>query len=317
MQEVDKNSSKVLIRSQWNGLGGNGIIVALLRDPDFRQELGVSNEQYERIQEVSKDRRDPQKNPELNKIYEEIKSIEAAHGTTLQNADEETKKKYFDLNDKVTEMTITVYSDDGLSHYHVAYALEKTLTQEQKQRMKELQLAASLSDVSIFPPSMFEALDLTDAQKQEMEAIKARLESELEKPLEDLAKRQRMVDNKIWEECEKKGYEGIDFSLLDEVTLKQIKEDMGKIANETQSYGTQYAKQFKTEMFDVLTDEQWARLQNMIDNPSGLVKTMQKKMKEWKENKGAYTPGPNSWQPGDPIPEEYRQQRNERQRFPR
>jgi Ni/Co efflux regulator RcnB len=71
-------------------------------------------------------------------------------------------------------------------------------------------------------------------------------------------------------------------------------------------------------MFDVLTDEQWRRLQNMIDNPTGLVKMLLVKTKGWQEKKEAWTPGPNSWRPGDPIPEQYRQQRNERQgRFPR
>jgi Ni/Co efflux regulator RcnB len=81
-----------------------------------------------------------------------------------------------------------------------------------------------------------------------------------------------------------------------------------------------------TKMFDVLTDEQWARLQKLIDNPPEHAKAYAKKLKEQmgesEKTGGAWQPGPNSWRPGDPIPEQYRQQREEqrtRQRpgFPR
>jgi Ni/Co efflux regulator RcnB len=70
-------------------------------------------------------------------------------------------------------------------------------------------------------------------------------------------------------------------------------------------------------MFDVLTDELLLRLQDMIDNPTGLVKIMLDKMKagrENKEKKDEWVPGPNTWQPGDPLPEQYRQERQERTR---
>ena len=315
MQEVAKNNGKFMIRSQWNGQGGNGIILQLLRDPVFRNELGISDQQYERIQETAKDTRDPEKNPELKKIYEEIQSIEDTHGPTLQDADEQTKKRFLELQEKVTAMTVHT-GRDRLTPYNVADALGRTLTPEQKRKIKEVQLVASLSEKSIFPPSMFEALDLTDAQKQEMAEIKKKLESEFEQPLDDLANRQRMVDNKLHDEMEKQGYNGISFEKLDEATRKQIEQDLTGISQETQSHGERLATQFKIKMFDVLTDEQWARLQNLTDNPTGLAKTMQKIMAGWREKKGEWRPGPDSWKPGDPIPEEYRQQREER-RFPR
>jgi Ni/Co efflux regulator RcnB len=55
----------------------------------------------------------------------------------------------------------------------------------------------------------------------------------------------------------------------------------------------------------------------MIDNPSGLVKIMLDKVKAWRGKKEVWTPGPNSWQPGDPIPEGYRQERQMKRNFPR
>ena len=105
--------------------------------------------------------------------------------------------------------------------------------------------------------------------------------------------------------------------VLDKATRGLAMEKQQKIMDERKTRGKQYAAQFKTKMLDVLTDEQWLRLQNMIDNPSGLVKMMLEKTKAWRKKKEAWAPGPNSWRPGDPIPEGYRQQRQERGRFPR
>jgi len=82
-------------------------------------------------------------------------------------------------------------------------------------------------------------------------------------------------------------------------------------------------------MFDVLTDEQYARVIDLIDNPPDYVVAL---LKRWREQSGEseeskeveeseesdiWVPGPGSWQPGDPIPIQYRQERNERRRFPR
>jgi Ni/Co efflux regulator RcnB len=74
------------------------------------------------------------------------------------------------------------------------------------------------------------------------------------------------------------------------------------------------------KMFDVLTDAQWTRLQNLIDNPPHYIKEylkQQKKYRDEAEKQEVLVPGPDSWQPGDPIPEEYRQERNTRRNFPR
>jgi Ni/Co efflux regulator RcnB len=90
--------------------------------------------------------------------------------------------------------------------------------------------------------------------------------------------------------------------------------------------GKGLANQLKFKMFDVLTDEQWKRMIDLIDNPPDYVKKLlaeRRKAREAAANQtankpGEWMPGPNSWRPGDPVPEQYRQQRNERQgHFPR
>jgi len=82
-------------------------------------------------------------------------------------------------------------------------------------------------------------------------------------------------------------------------------------------------------MFDVLTDEQYARVIDLIDNPPDYVVALLKRWREQSgeseeskeveegEKSGVWIPGPNSWRPGDPIPGAYRIERETRSRFPR
>jgi len=78
--------------------------------------------------------------------------------------------------------------------------------------------------------------------------------------------------------------------------------------------------QFRIKMFDVLTDEQWLRIQDLVDHPPEYIKVFLKKVKaniEKNARDTGWQPGPGSWQPGDAIPEAYRQERNTRGNFPR
>jgi len=78
-------------------------------------------------------------------------------------------------------------------------------------------------------------------------------------------------------------------------------------------------------MFDVLTDEQWERMIDLIDNPPDYVKKILDEKRKAREaetassgESGEWQPGPGSWQPGDGIPAGYRIERETRSRqFPR
>jgi hypothetical protein len=95
--------------------------------------------------------------------------------------------------------------------------------------------------------------------------------------------------------------------------------------NELMESGRALADRLKVEMFDVLTDEQWWRMLDLIDNPPDYVKRMiahiRKEMEgedSRGEDSGGWTPGPGAWRPGDAIPDAYRIERNTRARqFPR
>jgi len=93
-----------------------------------------------------------------------------------------------------------------------------------------------------------------------------------------------------------------------------------KIQEALQSKTKAFSTQFRTRLYDVLTDEQWVRLQELIDNPPEHAKALLKKLREQRgeaEKTGAWSPGPGSWRPGDGIPEGYRIERNTRRQFPR
>ena len=53
----------------------------------------------------------------------------------------------------------------------------------------------------------------------------------------------------------------------------------------------------------------------LTTNPPDYIKKILDRLSRATDNK-SYIPGPNSWQPGQGIPEGYRQERNERRRFP-
>jgi Spy/CpxP family protein refolding chaperone len=314
VQQTMKTSMKTVMRSFWDGRGANLMAMGFLQDPEMRTALGVSDEQYQSIQ-------NPMARigeiPEFQKITEEMQTLRDPNDPFMQNADEETQKKFAALQERMMAVVMNSQAD----------VIENTLTPEQKQKLKEAQLS-NMGEIPVIAPSMFEALNLTDAQKQQMEKIKKDLEPEFAKNLDSFADNSMIMADKMFDEMEKQG--GVNFANSEEARekllaiQKKLRADpeYKKIEDDMQSQGKAFATQFKTKMFDVLTDEQWARLQKLTDDPPEFAKLVLKKMKEQRgesEKRGAaaWQPGPDSWKPGDAIPEQYRQERNTRGNFPR
>ena len=186
-------------------------------------------------------------------------------------------------------------------------------TPEQMQQIQETHLA-NMEDFPIVSPILFEALSLTEAQKLEMLENQKELEPEFEKTLEDFVNGQLFLVSGMYGEFEKLEVKDVDGMMKGMSAVEQILADdpeYQKVLAEVQSKGKQFATRFKTRMFDVLTDEQWTRLQKLIDDPPEHVKTVRKKFnKEIKsENDGdkEWTPDPDPWKPGDGVPKQYRQ----------
>jgi len=316
-----KESLKSSIRIFWEGRAVSLMGITLLELPELRAGWDVSEEQVQQIQDALQNMGQAvQENPEYQKLIEGSVAIQMQNpdDPLLYNADEETINRFLELSKKKSAlMWETVYED-----------VDTILTPEQKQKINE-SLLVSMGELPGISPYMFEALDLTDAQKQEMEKIKKELEPEFEKNLDYFADRQLILMNRLNEEYEKQGGTWNIEDMTERMrtawnTLIAEDREFKRINDEVQSQSRAFSTQFKTKMFDVLNDEQWKRLQELIDNPpehtKALLKIMKEQSGESEEGKnpgGGWQPGPGSWRPGDPIPEEYRQERNTRGNFPR
>jgi uncharacterized protein YeaC (DUF1315 family) len=199
--------------------------------------------------------------------------------------------------------------------------VEEVFTPEQKQTIREFFIVA-LSDQEVeleyplYNMHLFEAFDLTGEQRAQFEEIKKELEPEFEQLLD------QMIDQILQDEEEA-------------VESGDLPEDIAKASEEAEERFLKLVKEFhdriKVRTLDVLTDEQFAKYIRLINDPPEHINRMllairkvsdepaneQDKIDEQKKP-DVYIPGPNSWKPGDPIPEGYLQQRQERTgNFPR
>ena len=304
MEEAGKAIMKSMFRPLWSGQSISLTVLQALEDPAVRVAWSISDEQMQQVDDYG-----------LNSISqsEEAKAIglklqKEENGRTTMTLrpewvtedmvpDAETVKKLQDIAERAGSLMMDTTID----------ALKENLTAQQWQKIRESQLA-NLDELPLIATDMFEALNLTDAQRQEMAKIKKELEPEFETVLDEFINGIIALQNKTEKDP----------------ALNKKKQE------EVMSKGKAFSTQFKTQMFDVLTDEQWKRLQNLITNPPEHAKIFRKKLKEQngeseavstekpeKAEKEVWVPGPNSWKPGDAIPEAYRIERNERGRFPR
>ena len=309
LQQTRRNHSENLIRSLWEGRSSVFWGDHVRNDPAYRAVFGISEEQVQQIEAL-------RETPEIQKLDEEMDTIDIHGDSHKPTADMEMVNQLSDIHRRSTLLEKNVLSD----------AIDSVLTQEQKQKIFEAQLVA-MEELPIISPKMFEALNITDAQKQQMEIIKKELEPEFENLLEAFVNNAEIIWNKENDEFVKQlkwGYNGEGLELARTVRTKLMTEDpeYKRSKNAIQFAGQAFATQFREKLFDVLTDTQWIRLQELLNNPPEHAKACIKQVKirlgrnEEGKNQGLQ-PGPDSWRPGDPIPEQYRQERNERSRFKR
>jgi len=334
-QQGGMDMTEFILRSEWSGQRTFNTTWGILsgEDPHIRMALNISDEQYQEIQDAN--RIDYSSDPEMQMNSNELFQLQMLIRRDAGNANEETINRMKEL-----EGTLFAWSNNNLTE-----RLDNLLTPEQKQKIAEIKLVA-LGETFLISPHVFDPLGLTDDQKQHMEQIKKELEPEFENILEIFLNGRKILSEK-WSseynaELERQGgmeafSELVSFDEESGLTIRQanrekldalvktvqekMKDDVEytKIQSEINSTGRAFATQLRVKMFDVLTDEQWARFQILIDNPPEHAKAYLKEVKKWSgeaEKVGGWVPGPDSWRPGMPVPESYRQ-RNTQIRFPR
>ncbi|MDR0328113.1 MAG: hypothetical protein LBI05_07460 [Planctomycetaceae bacterium] len=294
-------------------------IAIISGSPDVRAALNVSDEQFQQIRDAPmRGLKEMQNNPENLEMVKERESILERSGVRPpslggyvlhpKDFDDDTWKRIQDIQKKQLSLQMIVISE----------SYNGILTPEQQKRMNEA-LIANMGLLPIVSPNMFEALNLTEAQKQRMKTLQKELEPDFEKHLESIANAQKKLED--WRSAEINKQEGTQEEKMRAADKKLAGDpEYKKILDEIQTMNKTFAARFKTAMFDVLTDVQWERLQELVDNPPDIAKILEEKLREGNaksEASGGWQPGPDSWKPGDPIPEQYRKERNQRGNFPR
>ena len=297
--------------SHWSEGGSNSAVLGLIFG-GFAEVFGISEAQSQKIKDYVKD-------PEIMALNKEIGrlSTETDGGAFAKDASEETHQKYLELRLELQNLYQKKQND----------VVNETLTPDQLRKIKEYQIA-NMSTDALVSPDMFEVLNLSGAQKKQLEEIKEKLKPEVEKQIDKIVEHQTFYQEKMFDEIGDK---------LNDVTdpaerIKIITEAQKKVADkypgyipETSEYlasGKILSEKLKVEMFDVLNDEQWERMLDLIDNPPDHVKKYFERFNKIMsvnntQTESGWQPGPNSWRPGDAIPEAYRIERNERSRFKR
>ena len=195
--------------------------------------------------------------------------------------------------------------------------LNQVLTPEQQLKLVEISFqAAGGLDSRHLDDQLLDVVNLTDAQKDQIRKITAEREAETR-----LAMQQRGAGQPFdWQNATQEE--------RDKYIAIQIADQKANRATDEARF-KKYAEQMKA----VLTIEQKTKAEKLTADAPALVAQLLRKKQDVSEQvqdqRGqqgqnrqvpqvpVYVPHSGSWQPGDPIPEGYRQQRQEGGRFPR
>jgi hypothetical protein len=315
--------------AHWNDNASIVQSMNILGNDDLRVGLGISEEQRQEIQDAMRhistlsfvDGRMVANDPDIQLIWDEKSKLGDPYA---ENTSEETRMAIFDLQWIYSETVMRKRED----------IINENLTPDQLQRVKEFQISA-MSEIALVSPGMFEALHLSDEQKGQLGEIKQELDTDFQKLMDRRGYVRSILSEKLTEEFNKSRdvLAGIvpnteEWNRLTKDIGKNVREanpELFREMLEAEKSIVVFSDALKVGMFDVLTDEQWARMTDLIDNPPDYVRRWLTQVREANAvaerdflSGDGWVPGPNSWQPGDPIPEAYRIERNTRLRqFPR
>jgi len=305
-RRLDNQWTRSNIRATWNG-SLISVVNGIATVPEFREGWNISDEQFQQIEALLR----PGGVRPAYTTFPEYREIEEEHRRKQiylfeQGASEQTRMDaYLEYSEKRS----------AIRNEFINNSLDDILTEEQIQMMREYQLADMSNQPFLFLATGFEALGLTEEQRQMIETIKKEFEPEFEKMLDDyLSDRNRemwRVHQNFAAQIGDNHYQRVHNRLMAENPAYRRHHE------EIAAHRERFESQFMVKVFDVLDDNQWNRLQDLIDNPPEYLAAFRNRLAEEAAARGQmWQPGPDSWRPGMPVPESYRQQRNER-RFPR
>jgi len=310
-------------RALWNGQG-DWLATRIILNSAGDDALDLNEEQQQRLAFLHKPNEIARKlvqkkfaegDPELLQANEAANRAFPADDPWLERATEEQERHFVAVNELLFQ----------LPNRYMDQEVEETLTPEQKTMVQTFKLSM-MSEMGLPVPSMFEPLGLTDEQRAQMEAVKEAMQQEFEQLLDDsmeLRKEQLkgMVDlltesvrddkpkssDELWKRMSESGKKAFE----NEALQKKFKQNAER--------GKKFATELKNRLMDVLTDEQLDKMQELIDNMPDFTKNLLDQMRGQRkaaEKEGKWMPGPDSWRPGDGVPEQFKKERQERRKFP-
>jgi hypothetical protein len=312
--EADK---LVIFRSSWNGQGTVLPLNLMLRSSG-EAELRLTDEQKQRLAylyaeenlgKVPFQRLQQNPTPEFTQA---MKAFEALpDDSSIERASEEQKNAYRETVASVMGAMVSVMQAD----------IEETLTAEQMLQVRKLEMQM-MSEFGLPFPGMFDPLGLTEDQKKEMNTITDEMEAEFERLALETgifsAEQQRAVIKTL---------QGKTFASFEEVHKAFLEvrqqfvpsEASRKKSIDLQEQGTKLASLLQNRLMNVLTDEQLDTMQKILDETPEFAKKLlveAKARREEQKKSPIYVPGPDSWQPGMPLPVQFKEERKQG-KFPR
>ena len=315
-------------RSTWNGYGTWMTFRAIMVHGG-ENELGLTDEQKQRFS--FRYQRGAEGDGVETNWFDEMSKNPTPEYT---QAEEAYKAVYFPLREsdtlleRVTEEQKNAYREVAAFEWNLFYAAQhkeivEILTPEQLTQVRKLEM--QLMPAVGFPfPSMFEPLELTEEQKEEMNKITKEMKAEFDQLVLEIA---------IYESGERQSrYEtlrGKSFASKEEfwkarseaarTVTPQSRESQRKNFADWSERGIKLATTLQSRLMNVLTDEQLDEMQKILDETPMFVKKFIagfKMLQAAAKMSPGYVPGPDSWRPGDPLPVQFKEERKTG-RFPR
>ena len=305
MQSFYKNARVQERLAAWNAEKSTDHIGDLFSQVHFKEAFGEQGQKiWDSLVNIE---RNIGNDPDYKSLKEEAWRL---HDSPLAElALRETQEKLLDIQLKMND----------IRQQQRINVINETLTPDQIKIVQEYQITTMSGDPRfsqrIF--NTFGVLGLSDEQKRQFEEIKREFKPEFEKFFDWEVEREMTRQQRTEEEMDRRMRNVTDPAERHRIMMEVFKEidndpnERQKIQERHENYKAMVDK-LKFRIFDVLTDEQLERVSELTTNPPDYIKKILDRLSRATDNKN-YIPGPGAWQPGSSaIPEQYRQERNNR-----
>jgi len=298
--------------STWNGQGTWMPLRVMLKSGG-ETELELSDEQKQRLSFLYKDnemgveflrKMHQEQAPELMRVIEMQKAARIPDDPNFERATEEQKNAYREADMAMNTLALSAMQG----------AVVETLTPEQMLQVRKLEMQL-MPAMGIPFPSMFDPLGLTEEQKMEMEKITDAMKAEFEPLVMETATHKAEWVAAVYGSLQGKTFASYDeYQKASSESFRQyVPSEAARKKNiDLQERGVKLVTNLQNRLMNVLTDEQLDKMQKILDETPEFAKQMlarSKARQEEQKKSQTYTPGPDSWRPGMPMPVQFKEER--------